>query len=161
MKPPTSVPIIILCLVYAYHPIMVHHHHHLKSPGRLGVLILRCVSLQSLQLLPQRSHGSLSRTDGLPLLLIKLFLRGKVAARNLVHGCLMMVQDPCITWPLWFVASHQSIYSSHGRLSECFDDSLLGSDEELGAVLTPLGVSCPWMLFAVLFIHTSVGYPAW
>ena len=30
MKPPTSVPIIILCLVYAYHPIMVHH---IKSLG--------------------------------------------------------------------------------------------------------------------------------
>ena len=110
-----------------------------KSGGRLGVLILGCVSRVSLQLLPQRSHGSLSRTDGLPLLLIKLFLRGKVAGRNLVHGCLMMVQDPCITWPLWFVVSLQTIYSSHGRLSECFDDSLLGSDEELGAVLTPLG----------------------
>ena len=30
VKPPTSVPIIILCLVYAYHPIMVHH---IKSLG--------------------------------------------------------------------------------------------------------------------------------
>ena len=33
MKPPTSVPIIILCLVYAYHPIMVHH---IKSLGEAG-----------------------------------------------------------------------------------------------------------------------------
>ena len=173
MKPPTSVPIIILCLVYAYHPIMVHH---IKSPGG-GWFWFWDVSCVSLQLLPQRSHGShgsLSRTDGLPLLLIKLFLRGKVAGRNLVHGCLMMnVSRPLYNLTLmicsftsinmgvsensvplnpmvlliiipikWLFHWEYTIFSdkpkcsSHGRLSECFDDSLLGSNEELGAVLT-------------------------